>query len=108
LQWGAKAAATGSVKGMGKAILASQYLNVPTYHFNLVLDTQRLHRPHKCVGALGAPIDQGHLNFGANNGDHQARNSCSATQINAGCDTTGQRISKGCCVLNDLGQGGRP
>jgi hypothetical protein len=42
LEWGAEAAATGCVKGMGKAILVPQYLNIATDHFHLILDPQGL------------------------------------------------------------------
>ncbi len=108
LQWGAKAAATGSVKGMDKAFLMPQYIHVATNHLHLILDPQGLDRTEKCVGALCSPIDQGYLYFGANNGNYQARNPCSAHQINTRCDSTGQCISKGRCVFNNLGQGGRP
>jgi len=103
LQGGAKTAGTGGIKSMGVVILTSQYLNIATDHFHLILDPQGLDRTEKCVCALGAPIDQGHLDFGANNGNHQARYSCSASQINTGSDSAGQRISKGCCVFNDFG-----
>jgi hypothetical protein len=42
LQWGAKASGAGSIKSMGVAILASQYLNIATYNFNLILNPQGL------------------------------------------------------------------
>jgi hypothetical protein len=93
---------------MGKTVLVSQYLNVATDHFDLVLNPQRLHRTKQCVRALGAAVNQGHPDFGANNGNHQARNSCPATQINAGCDSNGQSLGKRRRVFNNLGQGGRP
>jgi hypothetical protein len=108
LEWGTKASSAGSIKSMGEAVLDSQHLNVAAHHFHLVLDPQGLHRTEKCVRALCSPIDQGHLDFGANNGNHQARNSCPATQINAGRDSTGQCIGKGCGMFNDFGQGGSP
>jgi hypothetical protein len=93
---------------MGEAILDSQHLNVATHHFYLILDPQGLHRTEKCVRALCSPIDQGHLDFGANNGNHQARNSCPAAQINTGGNPGGKCIGKRRRVFNDFGHGGSP
>jgi hypothetical protein len=39
LKWGTKASGAGGIKSMGEAILASQYLNIATYHFHLILDS---------------------------------------------------------------------
>jgi hypothetical protein len=78
LERGTKAPSAGGIKSMGEAVLDSQRLNITTHHFHLVLDPQGLHRTEKCVRALGAAVNQGHLDFGANNGNHQARNSCPA------------------------------